>query len=325
MVFRRRIPLLILILGLAFTIFGGWNLVDYYFMSAPSRFKAPFQTRIVWSNATGPQPAIQRPTEIGVISENKLYFGFHFLLQGNGTFTTVVAVPFKVVRAESWNQSGAGTWYMKSIGEAGTIVYSINNVRSDAFTTAFVENSIVLTLNQSLVYNDRGVKTVTLSLGDYIPTGLRDGLSRERLDYGIMGGANYTISFVVPEEARDLESFPSFNEIIPHPVDHRIQVIWNVVGFKTVTLSYSIQDEVQSYLGKLAWGSFFLALGIPTLLTPILTWGEKPGVDELVRKTFRETMHEFEKIFTANRSKSTSARGGSSERKPSRKRRPRKG
>jgi hypothetical protein len=280
---RKRVPLMVFVLGLAITVFGVWGVVDYYVVSAPSEFHLPYQIEVVWSNVTGPHRANQRePFEVSVFNGTTIYFGFHFKVQGNGTFTTVIALPYKVVGA----QSGTGEWYMISVGENGTIVYSVSKVESTP--SGIIDSSIILVLNQTLRQDDRGVKTTTLSLGAYIPSGLKEELSTRGLNYTLVGGANYTISFIVPEDARNLQSFPTYNGIIPYQIDHRIQVIWNIVGFNTVTLSYSLEKEVQFYQDELARGSFSLGLGIPTMLAPILSELGNLDLEERIRSVLHE-------------------------------------
>jgi uncharacterized protein Usg len=66
-----------------------------------------------------------------------------------------------------------------------------------------------------------------------------------------------------------------FSRTWPNPVANTFAVTWDRVGFETVTLSYTIEDEVQFYQSEYGWGSFCLALGIPTFLTAILDWAKK--------------------------------------------------
>jgi hypothetical protein len=88
---------------------------------------------------------------------------------------------------------------------------------------------------------------------------------------------------VIPGEARNLQAFPSFNKIRPSPPANTLQIIWDKVGFETITLSYSIETEVQSYQDKLARGTFLLTLGIPILVTiaiDLLWWAPRRSAEE---------------------------------------------
>jgi hypothetical protein len=65
------------------------------------------------------------------------------------------------------------------------------------------------------------------------------------------------------------------------------EVDWDRIGWETVTLSYAIETEVQSYQDASGWGSFCLALGIPMLLTPINGWFEQSRSDDAILGAIR--------------------------------------
>lgn len=67
-----------------------------------------------------------------------------------------------------------------------------------------MQNVIVLAMNQSLVYDNHGVRTIVLSLGGYVTEGLENALSRLDPYAGVVGSSNFTVSFAVPGSATNL-------------------------------------------------------------------------------------------------------------------------
>jgi hypothetical protein len=286
---RKRILVVVFMSGLAITAFGVRSLADYYFISAPSEFRAPYQIEIAWSNITEPRQVIQPfPAEIAVVNETAVWFLFWFNVFGNGTFVTAVALPYRVTGSAPMNGTNTGKWHIVDAGRDGTMIYSKDEVRNDRYGWSAVQNGIVLAMNQSLVYDNHGIRTVVLSLGTDIKWGLMKALSEVDRYAGPAGSSNFTVSFVIPGEATNLQAFPMFSRTWPNPVTNTFQVTWDRVGFETVTLSYAMQKEIQSYQGELGWGSFSLGLGIPTMLAPILDWSRKQDLDERIRRVLHE-------------------------------------
>jgi hypothetical protein len=260
-----------------FSFYGGYNLLDFHSASVSQKFRAPYQIEIAWSNITEPRQVIQTsPTNIAVLNETAAWFYFWFAVFGNGTFITAVALPYRVTRVEPRNGTNTGKWYIVDAGRDGTLVYSKDEVRSDRYGWSVVQNAIVLAVNQSLVYDNHGVYTVILSLGNNVKPGLTKALSELDPYAGPAASSNFTVSFAVPGNATNLQAFPMFSRVWPNPDTNNFVVTWDRVGFETVTLSYSIQEEVQRYQDDLTWGPFWLALGIPILLTAILDWVKQP-------------------------------------------------
>jgi len=256
-------------------------LLDFYFVSVPPKFRAPYQTEIAWTNITEPRQVIQTfPTSIAVVNETAVWFYFWFAVFGNGTFITAIALPYRVTGSEPMNRTNTGKWYIVDAGQNGTLVYSKDEVRTDRYGWSVVQNAIVLGMNQSLVYDNHGVRTMVLSLGGYVTKGLENALSELDPYVGVVGSSNFTVSFAVPGKATNLQAFPMFSRTWPNPVANTFAVTWDRVGFETVTLSYTIEDEVQFYQSEYGWGSFCLALGIPIFLTPILDLAKEPRSEE---------------------------------------------
>jgi hypothetical protein len=224
--------------------------------------------------------------EIALVEENKILFHLYFTMESNGTFITAISLPFRVIESKAWNLTDTGTWYIRDLGQNGTLVYAKDTVETH-HGWGEANNGIVLALNQSLVHDNRGVQTATLSLGGSITEGLNDALDELRPRPGLVGAANYTVSFVIPGNATNLQAFPPYSRIRPKPEVNMFQVDWDRIGWETVTLSYAIETEVQSYQDALGWGSFCLALGIPMFLTPIIGWVEQSRSDEALLEAIR--------------------------------------
>jgi hypothetical protein len=188
------------------------SLFDYYFISAPPEFRAPYQIEIAWGNITEPRQVIQTfPAQITVVSETAVWFLFWFAVSGNGTFVTAVALPYRVTGSASLNGTNTGKWHIVDAGQDGTLIYSKDEVRNDRYGWSTVRNGIILYMNQSLVYDNHGIRTAILSFGTGIKEGLMKALSEVDRRAGPVGSSNLTLSFVVPGEATNLQAFPMFS------------------------------------------------------------------------------------------------------------------
>jgi hypothetical protein len=254
-----------LILGVFLVVLG------FHFSPFGSTDFTPLQgtLQLGWIGPSGSSYQNQQFSIYVDATRNEVWINYEFSTSAFGDHWLQVMLPFTI--GGGLSSYGPGTWTVRNVYPFGSIVRLHYRFVATENTTSVPEyflprSSHGFLINQTFVYGNRGMYTITLPYGDPVPIQVSDAAWNMSPPMGVTGGGAQIndIEVAIPSQSVLNQAIPGSPSIGTSNINPNVIVLkWLFEHqLSVIVASYTIPNEVASYADRSMLFGILVGTGI---------------------------------------------------------------